>query len=87
MRRIGSKNRVWLSTAAAAAALDISPRQLRTLREDLKFGLHYRSISRASAARQTYQWDVDQIFEFLNLAPYDRPVRRRPAQQPAAESD
>lgn len=87
MRPLGAKNKVWYSTAAAAAALDISPRQLRFLREDLKFGFHYRVIGRTSAARPTYQWQPDRITDHLQTSPFLRelpPPRRR---RRAAESD
>ncbi|MBW4467988.1 MAG: hypothetical protein KME07_21390 [Pegethrix bostrychoides GSE-TBD4-15B] len=87
MRPIGAKNKVWLYTAEAAAVLGISQRQLRFLREDLKFGFHYRVIGRTCAARPTYQWQPDRITDHLHTSPFLReppPPRRR---RRAAESD
>ena len=77
----------WLITVAAAESLGISPRQLRILRNDLKFGSHYRSISRAGAARQTYQWHVERINDFLELRPERRSRRSKLARSPSTESD
>lgn len=86
MRPLGSKNLVWLSTVPAAAELGISPRQLRSLRADLRFGTHYRSVGRASASRQTYQWNTAAITDYLGLSPEHRPRRSGARRPPAAES-
>lgn len=81
------KVRTWLSTPEAAEALGISSRQLRILRADLKFGTHYRSISRASAMRKTYQWNLNKIQAFLEQDPDQRPGRLKPTAPDAAESE
>ncbi|MBD2743685.1 helix-turn-helix domain-containing protein [Coleofasciculus sp. FACHB-1120] len=57
----------WLDTAAAAAVLGISARQLRKLRKEglFKLGKHYRIPSAPGASRPTYQWHCDRIAEVL----------------------
>lgn len=86
MRTLGSKNKVWSSTTEAAAALGISSRQLRSLRDDLTYGRHYRSVSRTSAVRHTYQWDIEAIGHHLDLAPELRASKPKRAGQSGPES-
>jgi hypothetical protein len=61
----GAINFNWLPTNYAAASLGISARQLRKLKAGMKLGVHYRIISSRSAARPTYQWNVDKVAEYL----------------------
>jgi hypothetical protein len=62
----------WIITANAAEFLGISPRRLRELRGELKLGQHYLIVSKRSAVRPTYVWDVETIRQFLG-----KPLERR----------
>ena len=66
MRRTarGPRNQ-WLNSKASSDLLGITPRRLRALRPDLKLGFHYRIVSKRSAARPTYVWNVEAIEQFL----------------------
>lgn len=61
----GSLNIEWLDTNFAAAALGITPRQLRKLRSGMKIGIHYRTISPRNAGRPTYQWNLRRCADYL----------------------
>lgn len=57
----------WLSTESAAAAIGITPRQLRELRKQgfFKSGKHYRKMN-PTAHRPTYIWNVVRCAEILD---------------------
>jgi hypothetical protein len=55
----------WKTTSPACEELGLSDRQLWKLRRDMIIGKHYRTISRATAKRVTYQWHTDAIAKWL----------------------
>ncbi|WP_019501639.1 hypothetical protein [Pseudanabaena sp. PCC 6802] len=59
------KKSPWKTTSDACEELGLTTRQLWKLREDMTIGKHYRTISRATAKRPTYQWHIGNIATLL----------------------
>jgi hypothetical protein len=62
-------SKAWQETNQAAATLGLKPRQLRSLRECLKAGEHYRVLN-PKAAKHRYIWHVERVAS--ELAPQAR---------------
>lgn len=63
-----------VTTKQVCEALKISDTHLYSLREEglLKLGTHYLDVSRPSAARPTYRWNLAAIREALKIPPEKR---------------
>lgn len=56
----------WVGTAIAAAALGVTPDFLRkSLRQEMKPGTHYLTVSRRTARRPSYRWNIAACKDFL----------------------
>lgn len=58
---------MWVSTNEAIKVLGFSRQHLYNLKKDyFKEGFHFRNISRKGAKKNSYQWDIERINNFLN---------------------
>ncbi len=69
---------VWMMTKDAAAALGLSPEQLRRLRrkELFKAGVHCRDTSVPGSGIARWQWHVERCSKAIAIPPDQRPMPR-----------
>jgi hypothetical protein len=70
-----TKKQGWLPTTAAAQALQIPAQTLRRLirQGHLTHGKHYREVQNPASFRPAYQLNVENLEQWLNTPPLDRP--------------
>jgi len=56
----------WFNGSETAKYFNITPKHLAHLREELTKGVHYRIISKRSALRPTYRYNIKAIEQFMN---------------------
>jgi hypothetical protein len=56
----------WFNGSETAKHFNITVKHLANLRADLTKGVHYRIISKRSAQRPTYRYNIKAIEQFMN---------------------
>jgi hypothetical protein len=62
-----ARKSAWFSTSKTAEALGVTVDYLLALRtvEEIKPGVHFRTISRPNAARPTYRWHLKKMEDLM----------------------